>query len=70
MKTKCNLSSPSIWLLLLFAVQLPFLAFAAGGDKKLEVFPGGLGGEAAALDALFEVCKSVSVEIINATVAG
>jgi glucose/mannose transport system substrate-binding protein len=73
MKTKCNLSSASIWLPLLLAVQLPFAAFAAGGDKKLEVFSWWTsGGEAAALDALFEVYKKATpgVEIINATVAG
>ena len=73
MKMKCNISSPSIWLLLLLAVQIPFAAFAAGGDKKLEVFSWWTsGGEAAALDALFEVYKKANpgVEIINATVAG
>jgi glucose/mannose transport system substrate-binding protein len=73
MKMKCNISSPSIWLLLLLVVQIPFAAFAAGGDKKLEVFSWWTsGGEAAALDALFEVYKKANpgVEIINATVAG
>jgi glucose/mannose transport system substrate-binding protein len=73
MKTKCKLSSPSIWLLLLLAVQLSFAALAAAADKKLEVFSWWTsGGEAAALDALFQAYGKADpgVEIINATVAG
>jgi glucose/mannose transport system substrate-binding protein len=56
--------------LLLFA-QMPAVSFAA--EQKLEVFSWWTsGGEAAALDALFQDYKKANpgVEIINATVAG
>jgi ABC-type glycerol-3-phosphate transport system substrate-binding protein len=58
-------------LALLLAAQIPNASFAA--DKKLEVFSWWTsGGEAAALDALFQAVKKAdpSIEIINATVAG
>ena len=53
-------------------IQAP-IASQAAGDKKLEVFSWWTsGGEAAALDALFNIYKKQypGVEIINATVAG
>src|SRR5271169_722049 len=53
-------------------VQAP-LSSQAAGEKKLEVFSWWTsGGEAAALDALFNTYKKQNpgVEIINATVAG
>jgi glucose/mannose transport system substrate-binding protein len=58
-------------LALLLAAPIPNASFAAG--KKLEVFSWWTsGGEAAALDALFQAVKKADpgVEIINATVAG
>jgi glucose/mannose transport system substrate-binding protein len=58
-------------LALLLAAQIPNASFAA--DKKLEVFSWWTsGGEAAALDALFQAVKKAdpAIEIINATVAG
>jgi glucose/mannose transport system substrate-binding protein len=58
-------------LALLLVAQIPNASFAAG--KKLEVFSWWTsGGEAAALDALFQVYKKANpgVEIINATVDG
>src|ERR1700687_2755349 len=58
-------------LALLLAAQIPTASFAA--DKKLEVFSWWTsGGEAAALDALFQAVKKADpgVQIINATVAG
>jgi glucose/mannose transport system substrate-binding protein len=58
-------------LALLLAAQIPNASFAA--DKKLEVFSWWTsGGEAAALDALFQAVKKADpgIEIINATVAG
>jgi glucose/mannose transport system substrate-binding protein len=68
---KRNLRFPLAGLLLLLATQIPFAAFAA--DKKLEVFSWWTsGGEAAALDALFQAYKKADpgVQIVNATVAG
>src|SRR5258708_2471649 len=67
-------NSPSlIALASLFAmVQTPLAALAAS-EPKLEVFSWWTsGGEAAALDALFNVYKdqNAGVEIVNATVAG
>ncbi|HXM26999.1 MAG TPA: ABC transporter substrate-binding protein, partial [Chthoniobacterales bacterium] len=67
-------NSPSlIALASLFAmVQTPLAAHAAS-EPKLEVFSWWTsGGEAAALDALFNVYKdqNAGVEIVNATVAG
>src|SRR5580693_8362617 len=58
-------------LALLLAAQIPNASFAA--DKRLEVFSWWTsGGEAAALDALFQAVKKADpgIEIINATVAG
>jgi glucose/mannose transport system substrate-binding protein len=58
-------------LALLVAAQIPNASFAAA--KKLEVFSWWTsGGEAAALDALFQAVKKADpgVEVINATVAG
>src|SRR6201987_6023152 len=63
--------SPLIALALLLAIQMPTVSFGAG--KKLEVFSWWTsGGEAAALDALFQAVKKANpgVEIINATVDG
>src|SRR6201998_4091653 len=57
----------------LFALVQTPLSSQAAGEKKLEVFSWWTsGGEAAALDALFNVYKKqyAGVEIINATVAG
>ena len=70
---KLKLRPPLTGLLLLLAAQIPFSAFAAGGDNKLEIFSWWTsGGEAAALDTLFAATKKAipGVEIINATVAG
>ena len=70
---KLKLRPPLTGLLLFFAAQIPFSAFAAGGDNKLEIFSWWTsGGEAAALDTLFAATKKAipGVEIINATVAG
>jgi glucose/mannose transport system substrate-binding protein len=66
-----TIRSPLAGLLLLLAAQIPVASMAA--DKKLEVFSWWTsGGEAAALDALFQAYKKANpgVEIINATVAG
>ena len=63
--------TPLTGLALLIAALIPVASMAA--DKKLEVFSWWTsGGEAAALDALFQVYKKASpgVEIVNATVAG
>jgi glucose/mannose transport system substrate-binding protein len=60
-------------LALLLAILEAPLATHAAGENKLEVFSWWTsGGEAAALDALFNVYKKQSpgVEIVNATVAG
>jgi glucose/mannose transport system substrate-binding protein len=63
-----------LWALAaLFATVLAPLCSQAADEKKLEVFSWWTsGGEAAALDALFNVYKKQDpgVEIINATVAG
>jgi glucose/mannose transport system substrate-binding protein len=70
---KVNLCSPIAGLLLALATQVPGTALAADAGKKMEVFSWWTsGGEAAALDALFQNYKKVDpgVEIINATVAG
>jgi glucose/mannose transport system substrate-binding protein len=66
-------SPPLIALASFFGIALAPLAAHASGENKLEVFSWWTsGGEAAALDALFEVYKKreAGVEIINATVAG
>jgi len=58
-------------LVLLLSFQMPTASF--GANKKLEVFSWWTsGGEAAALDALFQATKKADpgVELINATVAG
>ena len=58
---------------LLLALMHAPVASRASGDNKLEVFSWwSSGGEAAALDALFDVYKKreAGAEIINATVAG
>jgi glucose/mannose transport system substrate-binding protein len=63
--------TPLTGLALLLAALIPVASMAA--DKKLEVFSWWTsGGEAAALDALFQVYKKANpgVEIVNATVAG
>src|SRR5215471_9771464 len=63
--------SPLTGLVLLLCAQIPTASFGAG--KKLEVFSWWTsGGEAAALDTLFQAVKKADpgVEIINATVAG
>ena len=65
--------SPLLVLALLLAILEAPLATHAVGENKLEVFSWWTsGGEAAALDALFNVYKKQSpgVEIVNATVAG
>jgi glucose/mannose transport system substrate-binding protein len=57
----------------LFAIAHAPLASPASGEQKLEVFSWWTsGGEAAALDALFNVYKkqNAGVEIVNATVSG
>jgi ABC-type sugar transport system, periplasmic component len=67
-----NSSSLLALALLLALVDVP-LASHATGAKKLEVFSWWTsGGEAAALDALFDVYKKqeTGVEIVNASVAG
>jgi glucose/mannose transport system substrate-binding protein len=64
---------PLLALASLFAIVHSPLAAHASGENKLEVFSWWTsGGEAAALDALFNVYKKreAGVEIINATVAG
>ena len=63
--------SPLAGVALLLSVQMQAASFAA--DKKLEIFSyWSTGGEAAALDALFQATKRADpgIEIINATVAG
>ena len=63
--------SPLAGVALLLSVQMQAASFAA--DKKLEIFSYWTsGGEAAALDALFQATKRADpgIEIINATVAG
>jgi glucose/mannose transport system substrate-binding protein len=64
---------PPIAFALLFAMVHAPIASRASGDNKLEVFSWWTsGGEAAALDALFNVYKrrEAGAEIINAAVAG
>lgn len=66
-------SPPLIALASLFAIVHAPLASAASSEHKLEVFSWWTsGGEAAALDALFNVYKKqyAGVEIVNATVSG
>ena len=63
--------SPLAGVALLLSVQMQAASFAA--DKKLEIFSyWSSGGEAAALDALFQATKRADpgIEIVNATVAG
>jgi len=63
--------SPLTGLALLLSVQMPTALL--GADKKLEVFSWWTsGGEAVALDTLFQAVKKADpgVQIINATVAG
>src|SRR6266404_3628675 len=73
MHLKLRFCSPLLALASMFAlIQAPLSAQAAG-EKKLEVFSWWTsGGEAAALDALFNTYKKQypGVQIINATVAG
>jgi glucose/mannose transport system substrate-binding protein len=64
---------PLIALASLFAIVHAPLAAPASSEPKLEVFSWWTsGGEAAALDALFNVYKeqNAGIEIVNATVAG
>jgi glucose/mannose transport system substrate-binding protein len=66
-------SPPLIALASLLALVHAPLASHASGENKLEVFSWWTsGGEAAALDALFNVYKKqeAGIEIVNATVAG
>jgi glucose/mannose transport system substrate-binding protein len=68
---KKHTRTPLTGLALLIAALIPVASMAA--DKKLEVFSWWTsGGEAAALDALFQVYKKANpgVEVVNATVAG
>ena len=63
--------SPLAGVALLLSVQMQAASFAA--DQKLEIFSWWTsGGEAAALDALFQATKRADpgIEIINATIAG
>src|SRR4029077_2647844 len=63
--------SPLAGVALVLSVQMQAASFAA--DKKLEIFSyWESGGEAAALDALFQATKRADpgIEFINATVAG
>jgi glucose/mannose transport system substrate-binding protein len=63
--------SPLAGVALLLSVQMQAASFAA--DKELEIFSYWTsGGEASALDALFQATKRADpgIEIINATVAG
>ena len=63
--------SPLAGVALLLSVQMQAASFAA--DKKLEIFSYWTsGGEAAALDALFQATKRADpgIEIINSAVAG
>ena len=73
MHLKLRFCSPLIALASVFALIQAPISSQAAGDKKLEVFSWWTsGGEAAALDALFNTFKKQNpgVEIINATVAG
>jgi glucose/mannose transport system substrate-binding protein len=73
MHLKMRLCSPLLALASLFAVVQAPLSSQAAGEKKLEIFSWWTsGGEAAALDALFNTYKKQypGIEIINATVAG
>ena len=73
MHLKLRFCSSLIALASVFALIQAPISSQAAGDKKLEVFSWWTsGGEAAALDALFNTFKKQNpgVEIINATVAG
>ena len=73
MHLKLRFCFPLIALASVFALIQAPISSQAAGDKKLEVFSWWTsGGEAAALDALFNTYKKQNpgVEIINATVAG
>ena len=73
MHLKMRFCSSLIALASVFALLPAPLSSQAAGEKKLEVFSWWTsGGEAAALDALFNTYKKQypGVEIINATVAG
>ena len=73
MHLKLSFCSPLIALASMVALVQPPISSQAAGEKKLEVFSWWTsGGEAAALDALFNIYKKEypGVEIINATVAG
>jgi glucose/mannose transport system substrate-binding protein len=73
MKLTLKLSLRPICIILALAFASPLSHLTAAGERKLEVFSWWTsGGEAAALDALFDVYKKANpgVEIINATVAG
>ena len=73
MHLKMRFCFPLIALASVFALIQAPISSQAAGDKKLEVFSWWTsGGEAVALDALFNTFKKQNpgVEIINATVAG
>jgi glucose/mannose transport system substrate-binding protein len=73
MHFKLRFCSPLLALSSMFALIQAPLPSQAAGEKKLEVFSWWTsGGEAAALDALFNTYKKQypGVEIVNATVAG
>jgi glucose/mannose transport system substrate-binding protein len=73
MHLKLRSCSSFLALASIFALMQAPLSSQAAGEKKLEVFSWWTsGGEAAALDALFNTYKKQNpgVEIINATVAG
>jgi glucose/mannose transport system substrate-binding protein len=73
MHFKLRFCSPLVALASIFALIQAPLTSQAAGEKKLEVFSWWTsGGEAAALDALFNTYKKQypGVDIINATVAG
>ena len=73
MHLKLRFCSSFLALASIFALMQAPLSSQAAGEKKLEVFSWWTsGGEAAALDALFNTYKKQNpgVEIINATVAG
>src|ERR1700736_3017375 len=73
MHLKMRFCSPLLAFASVFVLVQAPLSSQAAGEKKLEVFSWWTsGGEAAALDALFNVYKeqNAGVEIVNATVAG
>src|SRR5262249_21301531 len=73
MHLKLRSSSSFLALASIFALMQAPLSSQAAGEKKLEVFSWWTsGGEAVALDALFNTYKKQypGIEIVNATVAG